>query len=75
MPAYMICETCLRLWIEYGAATAKMRAITRNQSLMLEATEVRKAVEQLIRLHEAVAHASGHDASPIRQTDKARAVA
>ena len=73
MSAYLICETCLHLWIEYGAATAKMRAITRDQSLMLEATEARKAVAQAIRVHEAIAHPYTYAATINRSVDKAKA--
>jgi hypothetical protein len=71
MPAYLICETCLHLWVEYGAATTKMRAITRNQSLIREATEARKAVAQAILAHEAMAHPFTYAATINWSADKA----
>ena len=74
MPAPMICETCLRLWIEYGEASTKMRAVTRNQRLRLEATEAREAVSEAIRIHDAMAHSEIHTATINRSADKARAI-
>ena len=73
MPAYMICETCLGLWVRYGAETAKMRAITRDQSRMLQATEARKAVAQSIRIHEAIAHPLSYTATIAGNADRAKA--
>jgi hypothetical protein len=75
MAAHLICETCLRLWVEHGEATAKMRAITRDQSLMLDATEIWKALAQLIRVHEATADTLTYTATTNHAADRAKATA
>ena len=66
----MICETCLRLWIEYGEATTKMRVVTRNQSLRLEATRAGKAVSEAIRIHDVMAHPETHGATCLRSESR-----
>ena len=53
------CETCLRLWADYGVATTELRtgAVTE-----LEAAGVRvEAIREAIRAHEAKAHSRNSD--------------
>jgi len=58
----MICERCLRLWIEY------------DESIRLEATETQKAVSEAIRIHDAMAHPEPHPVTINPSADKARAI-
>ena len=70
----MICEKCLRLWIEYADVTTTLRTVTRDQSLRLSATEAWKAVSEAIRIHDVMAHPETHAATINPSADIARAM-
>jgi predicted NAD-dependent protein-ADP-ribosyltransferase YbiA (DUF1768 family) len=56
MAAYLDCETCFRLWAEYGAAATGVKALTAER--MLEAADAQKTVDEAIRSHEAESHSA-----------------
>jgi hypothetical protein len=54
MDVYIDCETCVQLWAEYGAASARMRTA---DTPTWEATEARiQAACEAVRAHGAEAH-------------------
>jgi hypothetical protein len=73
MPAFLTCETCFRLWADYGAAATEVRAGTRDLNLALEAAERRKIAGEAIRVHEADAHQNAQKEVTERNSDKAQA--
>ncbi len=62
MDVYINCETCVQLWAEYGAASARTRT---TATPTWEATEARiQAACEAVRAHGAVAHKkAGADSS------------
>jgi hypothetical protein len=61
MDVYLDCETCVQLWAEYGAATAR---ISTAATPTWEAAEARiEAAREAVRMHGAEAHQTGAGSS------------
>jgi len=58
--AYLTCEKCLKLWVEYGVA-----AKTDRDSISLDATKILEPILKEIETHEAEAHAEVRTAASV----------
>jgi hypothetical protein len=57
MDVLLDCESCMRLWAEFGAAESMLRCLTWSEGTPRSAAEARvKAALARIRVHEAEAH-------------------
>jgi hypothetical protein len=58
MDLYLNCETCLRLWVEYGAASFESRTRAVRTDLHAVGAKARRfeAVIKAMQAHEAEAH-------------------
>jgi|KBSSwiStaDraftv2_1062776.scaffolds.fasta_scaffold809354_1 hypothetical protein len=56
MLTYMPCQTCSRLWAEYGVTFTKLEGGAADLNAILEATKARQNAGEAIRVHENEVH-------------------